>query len=50
MNFVKAIWKPLSEFVQVGLTLFGIATALGIIGLLAKLISIPLRFGWSLLG
>jgi uncharacterized membrane protein len=50
MKFTKALGQTISEIVQVGLIILGVATVLGIAGFFAKLIYIPLRFGWSLIG
>jgi preprotein translocase subunit Sss1 len=50
MQCIKSLGKTVSEFVQVGLIILGGVTVLGIVGLFAKLIYIPLRFGWNLIG
>jgi len=49
MKFIKALGHTISEFVQVGLIILGVAAVVGVAGLLAKLFFLPFRFGWNLI-
>jgi hypothetical protein len=49
MQCIKSFGKTISEFAHAGLIILGWILALGAVGLFAKLLYIPLRFGWRLI-